>query len=129
MSYWQEKEQAFQPSVKFPATSSKRNPMRKVSKADLKENSEMFKGCVFLEPREWLDNAIVGKCAVTGGIIYDYDDLVEAFMVRDGIDFHQASMAVDFNTERAIPYMPEPKPVIHKQHIEAEEEQDEDEDE
>lgn len=102
--------------------------MKKVSKADLKENSELFNGCVFLEPREWLDNAIVGKCAATGGIIYDYDDLIEAFMERDGIDFHQACMAVDFNTVRAIPYMPDPKPIIHKEHLEIEEdEEDEDE--
>ncbi len=98
--------------------------MKKVSKADLKENTEMFKGCVFLEPREWLDNAIIGKCASTGGIIYDYDDLVEAFMVRDEIDFHQAAMAVDFNTERAIPYMPDPKPVIFKRPLDIEEEEE-----
>ena len=101
--------------------------MKRVSKADLKENSEMFKGCTFLEPREWLDNAIVGKCAATGGIIYDYDDIVEAYMERDGIDFHQACMAVDYNTARAIPHLADPKPVIHKQHLAVEEEEEEDE--
>ncbi len=101
--------------------------MRKVSKADLKENTELFKGCVFLEPREWMDNAIIGKCAFTNGIIYDYDDLVEIYMERDGIDFHQASMAVDFNTDREITRLPEPKPVIQKQHLQVEEDEDEDE--
>lgn len=86
----------------------------------------MFKGCQFLEPREWLDNAIIGKCAVTQGIIYDYDDLVEAFMERDGIDFHQAAMAVDFNTERDIAHMPNPKPIIHRQRLQVEEDEEED---
>jgi hypothetical protein len=101
--------------------------MKRVSKADLKENNEMFKGCTFLEPREWLDNAIVGKCAATGGIIYDYDDIVEAYMERDGIDYHQACMAVDYNTARAIPHLADPKPVIQKQHIAVEEDEEEDE--
>lgn len=127
MSYGQEEEQAWSQFVNVPATSLKRNLMKKVSKADLKENTEIFKGCQFLEPREWLDNAIIGKCAVTQGIIYDYDDLVEAFMERDGIDFHQAAMAVDFTTERDIAHMLDPKPVIHRQHLQVEEDEDEDE--
>lgn len=99
--------------------------MRPVSKADLKENSERYKGCVFLEPREWLDHAILGKCASTGGIIYDYDDLVEVFMEKDNIEYHQACMAVDFNTLRAIPYMPDPKPIVDRQKIDLEEDEDE----
>lgn len=91
--------------------------MRKSSKADLKENSELYKGCIFLTPREWMDNAIIGKCINTGGIIYDYDTLIEAYMTMDGLSYHQAAQVVDFNTERAIPYMPEPKPVIEKQEL------------
>ena len=91
--------------------------MRRVSKADIKENSELYKGCVFLEPREWLDNAITGKCINTGGIIYDYDTLLEAYMVKDGLTYDQASQILDFNTERAIPYMPEPRPVVQKEEI------------
>lgn len=91
--------------------------MRRVSKADIKENSELYKGCIFLEPREWMDNAISGKCINTGGIIYDYDTLLEAYMVKDGITYDQASQVVDFNTERAIPYMPEPRPVVQKEEI------------
>lgn len=91
--------------------------MKRVSKADIKENSELYKGCVFLEPREWLDNAITGKCINTGGIIYDYDTLLEAYMVKDGLTYDQASQILDFNTERAIPYMPEPRPVVQKEEI------------
>lgn len=96
--------------------------MRRVSKADLKENDELYKGCIFLTPREWMDNAIVGKCINTGGIIYDYDTLIEAYMTKDGITYDQASQVVDFNTERAIPYMPTPRPVIEKEQIDIEEE-------
>ncbi len=94
--------------------------MRRVSKADLKENSERYAGSPFLEPREWLDNAILGKCVSTGGIIYDYDDIVEAYMVKDGIDYHMASMAVDFTLKKMIDSMPEPKPIIDKNPIEPE---------
>jgi hypothetical protein len=100
--------------------------MRRVSKSDIKENDELYRGCTFLEPREWLDNAIIGKCLNTGGVIYDYDTLIEAFMTKDGISYDQASQVVDFNTERAIPYMPVPRPVIQKEEIDIEEEFDED---
>lgn len=103
--------------------------MRPVSKADLKENAERYKGCTFLEPREWFDHAILGKCIRTGGIIYDYDDLVEVYMEKDGIDYHQACMAVDFNTIRSLSYMPDPKPIVDKSEIATEQEEDEDEDE
>jgi len=89
--------------------------MRRVSKADIKENDELYKGCTFLEPREWLDNAISGKCINTGGIIYDYDTLIEAFMTKDGLTYDQASQVVDFNTERGIPYMPVPRPVVERE--------------
>ncbi len=91
--------------------------MRRVSKADIKENDELYRGCTFLEPREWLDNAISGKCINTGGIIYDYDTLIEAFMAKDNLTYDQASQVVDFNTERGIPYMPTPRPVVHKEPI------------
>jgi hypothetical protein len=101
--------------------------MKKVSKADLKENDELYKGCIFLTPREWMDNAITGKCIYTGGIVYDYDTLIEAYMTKDGISYDQASQVVDFNTERAIPYMPVPRPVIYKEDIDIDEEFDEDE--
>ena len=88
--------------------------MRKVSKADIKENSERYKGCTFLEPREWLDGAILGKCVKTGGIIYDYDMVVEVFMDKDGLSSEQAEMMVDFHLEKSISGMPDPKPILEK---------------
>ena len=85
---------------------------RKLSKAELKDNDETYKGSVFLEPREWLDSAIMGRDLSTGGIIYDRTTVIECFMVKDSLSFFQASEMVDYNTERSLPYMPSPKPVL-----------------
>jgi hypothetical protein len=86
--------------------------MRKVSKADQKENTSMYSGCTFLEPREWMDNAIVGKCVATNGIIYDKEIVIECFMAMDNLSYEQAEQVVDFNTFRVIPYLPDPKPIV-----------------
>ena len=86
--------------------------MKKVSKADLKENAERYKGCTFLEPREWLDGAILGKCVMTGGIIYDYELVIGVFMEKDGLTYDQAESMVVFNMEKSIKSMPDPKPIL-----------------
>lgn len=101
--------------------------MRRVSKADLKENSDKYEGCVFLEPREWLDQAIQGKCAATGGLIYDYDTVVEVFVAKDNLSYEDAMEMVDYNTERALPYLPDPKPILQRNEIDIEEEEDDEE--
>ena len=96
--------------------------MKKVSKATIKENDSLYDGCVFLEPRDWLDNAITGKCAATGGIIYDAELLVNAYMYRDNLSYDQAKQIVSFNADRMISRMPKPQPIIR--YAEEEEEQD-----
>ena len=68
-----------------------------------------------LEPRQWLDSAIVGKDAATGGVIYDYDTVVECFCLKDGLSLEQAEEMVDFNTERSLSFMPDPKPILQRQ--------------
>lgn len=90
---------------------------KKVSKAQMKENDDNYRGCVMLEPREWLDNAIIGKCAITGGVTYDKDVIIEIFMQKDKLDYYQAREMVDYNTERAIPYMPDPKPILVEEDV------------
>jgi hypothetical protein len=85
---------------------------RKVSKAELKENDATYKGCSLLEPRLWLDSALIGKDATTGGALYDYETVIECFCLKDGLTYGQASEMVDYNTERAIPYMADPKPIL-----------------
>ena len=91
--------------------------MRKVSKADIKENSERYKGCTFLEPREWLDGAIVGKCVKTGGIIYDYELVIKVFIEKDGLTYDQAEAMVVFNMEKSISKMPDPKPILQNDEV------------
>jgi hypothetical protein len=88
---------------------------RKLSKAELKDNDQLYKGCTMLEPRLWLDSAIVGKDAATGGVIYDYDTVVQCFSIKDGLSLDQAEEMVDFNTERSLAYMPDPKPILQRQ--------------
>lgn len=82
----------------------------------MKENDQLYHGCVMLEPREWLDNAIVSKCAMTGGVIYDKGVIIEIFMQKDNLDSYDARDMVDYNTERAIPYMPDPKPILREEY-------------
>lgn len=101
--------------------------MRKVSKADLKENEDKYEGCVFLEPREWLDHAIIGKCASTNGLIYDYDTVVEIFVQKDNLSYEEAIEMVDYNTERALPYLPDPKPILQREELGLEDDEDEEE--
>lgn len=88
--------------------------MNKVSKAILKDNSEEYKGCYFLEPREWLDNAIVGKCTITGGIIYDYNTLLECYMERDGISKPEAYQVVEWQISFTKKEPVDKKPVIQE---------------
>jgi hypothetical protein len=78
----------------------------------MKENDDLYHGCVMLEPREWLDNAIKGKCAVTGGVIYDKEEVIQIFMHKDNLEYFDARDMVEYNTERSLPYMPDPKPIL-----------------
>ena len=85
---------------------------RKLSKEELDANDIKYKGCTMLEPREWLDWAIEKKDPRTGGVVYFYDRLVLAFMESQQWDEDSAVSWVDYNTVRAIPYLPDPKPII-----------------
>lgn len=86
--------------------------LRKLSKAELKDNDKEFAGAVFLEPREWLDNAIRGKDSVTGGLIYDFDTIVEIFVQKDNLNWVDATDMVEFNLEKTVPYMKSPQPIL-----------------
>lgn len=86
--------------------------MKQVSKATIKDNETEYKGCHFLEPRDWLDNAIQGKCINTGGIIYDYDLLLQCYMQRDNISKSQATQIVEWQTSNINKLTVDNKPVI-----------------
>lgn len=89
--------------------------IKKLSKAELKDNEKEYPNVVFLEPREWLDNAIQGKDSITGGLIYNFDTIVEIFVQKDNLDWVDATDMVEFNLEKTLPYMKEPRPILARE--------------
>ena len=68
---------------------------------------------IVLEPREFLNNAIIGTVNGLSKAVYDYDLLVEAFLeANKDWDVEDADDWISYNTIRAIPYMGESSPVI-----------------
>ena len=60
-----------------------------------------------------LDNAIVGFCASSGIVIYDYDKCLKIFMDRDNMDYETAQEHMEFNVVCA--YVGDLTPIfIHK---------------
>lgn len=58
------------------------------------------------------DKAIIGVDANSGSVIYDYQLMISSLMEQDEISYEQAVEFIDFNTIRATPYMPQPRPII-----------------
>lgn len=58
------------------------------------------------------DKAIIGVDANSGSVIYDYQLMISCLMEQDKISYEQAVDFIDFNTIRATPYMPQPRPII-----------------
>lgn len=81
------------------------------------EHSEL-EGCIMLEPRDELDEAIVGWDMDGNHVIYSYEKLIAAFYKQfdDELDederMEQAVEWVDYNVVRGVGYMGERKPVI-----------------
>ena len=44
-----------------------------------------------------LDDAIIGYCAASGTVIYDYDKCLKIFMERDNMNIHDAHEYMEFN--------------------------------
>lgn len=57
-------------------------------------------------------SAIIGVDENSHSVIYDYDLMVQSLMTEDGITYEQAIQFIDYNTIRATPYMPQPRPII-----------------
>ena len=57
------------------------------------------------------DEAIIG-ITEEGNVVYDYEAMVESLMKQDDMDRLEAVEFIDYNTIRAIPYSPDPKPII-----------------
>lgn len=57
------------------------------------------------------DDAIIG-ITDQGNVVYDYEAMVKSLVERDHMTRMEAAEFIDFNTVRAIPYAPDPKPII-----------------
>lgn len=62
-----------------------------------------YEDLVLLEPRQYLDDAIVGL-SHDNKVIYDYNKLIECFKKGEGWTDEEAIEWVDYNTLRALPY-------------------------
>ena len=77
-------------------------------------------GSIYLEPRKTFDKAIIGHDTETNGVVYHHDLLVDTltteYMDNEDTTLEEAYMDaydwVSYNTLRAIPYMPTPKPLV-----------------
>ena len=81
---------------------------------DLRESInelEVLDGAVILDNPSF-DNSIVGYTA-EGRLVYDFDKMVWEFANDNDIDdFLESISFIEYNTERALPYMGDRAPII-----------------
>lgn len=58
------------------------------------------------------DSAIIGVDYNSGSVIYDFDLMIKDMMEKDHITYEEALEFIEYNTVRATPYSPEPRPII-----------------
>ena len=58
------------------------------------------------------DQAIIGVDANSNAVIYDFDLMVQDMVKKDGVTQKEAAEFIQYNTIRATPYMPQPRPII-----------------
>lgn len=80
-----------------------------MTKREIIEEMGHLETVVFDSPE--FDDAIIG-ITEEGSVVYDYEAMVESLMQHDQISREEAVEFIDFNTIRAVPYAPDPKPVI-----------------
>ena len=63
-----------------------------------------------------LDNSSFDKSIIgvtnNGNVVYDFDKMVEEYMEDNQCNAEEAMDWITYNTMRAIPYFPEPRPII-----------------
>lgn len=57
------------------------------------------------------DGSIVGYTDY-GNVVYDFDKMVEEYMMDNECSVEDAIDWITYNTMRAIPYFPDPKPIV-----------------
>ena len=77
---------------------------------DIKLREQLPQGAVILDDSSY-DNSIIGT-TLEGGLIYSYERMVEEYMVDNDCSEDEALDWIGYNTIRAIPYLPDPKPMI-----------------
>lgn len=85
---------------------------------DILDYEEGLHGCILLEPREQLDDAIIGWDMDGHHVYYSYEKLVAAFYnAFDDEDTDEDKLTtavewVDYNVVRGVAYMGERAPII-----------------
>lgn len=72
--------------------------------ADIAEDAVLFDNPSF-------DGSIVGV-SINGEVIYELDTMILEMSLEEGISRDEAEDFIGYNTVRALPYLPEPRPVI-----------------
>ena len=80
-----------------------------MNKCDILAEWGYEKSTVFDRPD--FDDAIIGV-SHDGGVVYNYDAMVQSLVDRDHMTREEAVEFIDYNTIRAIPYAPDPKPIV-----------------
>lgn len=57
------------------------------------------------------EDAIVGV-STDGNVVYNYDLMRKSLSDEDEMSLEDAEEFIDYNTLRAIPYFPNPKPIV-----------------
>lgn len=58
------------------------------------------------------DGSIIGIDACSGSVIYNYDLMIEELSQKENMTIEEAMEFIDYNTIRATPYMPTPRPIV-----------------
>lgn len=77
---------------------------------DIKLRERLPQGAIILDNSSY-DNSIIGT-TIDGGIIYSLERMVEEYMSDEDCTEEEALDWIHYNTIRAIPYSPDPKPMI-----------------
>lgn len=59
------------------------------------------------------DSVIIGV-DTDGHVVYDFDKMAESMMEEDGLTYEEAVEFIEYNTIRALPYIPQHPIVMYK---------------
>lgn len=71
---------------------------------ELRETIASFSEDAVLFDNPSFDNSIIG-ISTEGGVVYNFDSMVEELMKDEDMTFEEAAEFIDYNTIRTIPYI------------------------